>query len=49
MDEVYQWDARDVKNSSEEEIYLNHMIKVAKYLKTKGINHIGVWTDMLES
>jgi hypothetical protein len=48
MDEVYQWDARDLKKFSEEEIYLNHMIKIAKYLKSKGINNIGVWTDMLE-
>ena len=48
MDEVGQWDARDLKKYSEEEIYLNHMIKVAKYLKSKGMNHIGVWTDMLD-
>jgi glycosyl hydrolase family 20 len=48
MDEVYQWDVNDVKNSSEEDIYLDHMIKISNYLKTKGMKHIGVWTDMLD-
>ncbi len=48
MDEVYQWDANDVKNSSEEDIYLDHMLTISKHLKTKGMNHIGVWTDMLD-
>ncbi len=48
MDEVYEWDANDVRKSSEEDIYIDHMIKLAKYLKSKGMNHIGVWTDMLD-
>jgi len=48
MDEVGQWDAKDLKQYSEEEIYLNHLIKLSKHLKSKGINNIGVWTDMLD-
>lgn len=48
MDEVRDWDARDLKKYSLEEIYLNHIIKLSKHLKSKGINHIGIYTDMLD-
>jgi len=47
MDEVGQWDAKDLKQFSEEEIYLESLNKIIKHLKSKGINNIGVWTDML--
>ncbi len=48
LDEVRQWcKCEKCKNLSEEEIYLDHIIKLAKHLKSKGINHIGVWADML--
>jgi hypothetical protein len=49
MDEVYQFcKCEKCRKIKEEEIYLNHVIKLANHLKSKGIKNVGIWTDMLE-
>jgi|GEM_PF-628128 len=50
LDEVYLWCQCDkCRDLPPEKIYLDHLIKLARHLKSKGINNTVVWADMLDS
>jgi len=49
LDEVYLWcQCEKCRDLPPEKIYLDHLIKLSQYLKSKGINNIVVWADMLD-
>jgi hypothetical protein len=48
LDEARGWDATDMEQlGSHEAIFKQHMVRIAKHLKSKGMKHIGMWDDML--